>query len=229
MQVTPDYNLGVNTDNVLKNPYQFVNILKNALEAPLPGIEAHKKMSPPHRIFHPRQGEKTRTSAVLVLMYPTPHGIYIPFTLRLKTLAHHGGEICFPGGGVEDCDPSLPHTALRESSEELGLNKKSIHILGSITPIYVSASQNMVHPIIGWTDTRPIFEPSPYEVERVIEVPIKTLLDPHNAGECLRNNNGQTRTVPCYRINSDYIWGATAMIISEFLLIITPHIHSTTL
>ena len=216
----------MNTNNTIKNPYQFLNILKTALEAPLPGMAAHKQMSPPHRIYQPDRGVQTRTSAVLILIYPTPQGIFIPFTLRLKTLAHHGGEICFPGGGVEDCDPTLSHTALRESAEELGLEQASVHVLGALTPIYISASQNMVHPIIGWSDSRPTFNPSPYEVERVIEVPINTLLEPHNVRECLLRNNGQTHTVPCYCINSDYIWGATAMILSEFLCIINTHILS---
>ena len=218
----------MNIDNSLKNPYQFVKALENALEAPLPGIDAHREMSPPHRIFHPHKEAKSRTSAVLVLMYPTLQGIVIPFTLRLSTLAHHAGEICFPGGGVEDCDPSLTHTALRETAEELGLEAQSVHVLGSITPIYVSASQNMVHPIIGWTDSHPVFDPSPNEVERVIEVPIKTLLEPNNVGECQRMNHGKTRMVPCYRINGDYIWGATAMILSEFLSIINDHVLSMT-
>ena len=223
---TPDYNLDVNIDNTLKYPVKFANALRTALEAPLPGINAHKRMSPPHRVFHPQKGTKSRTSAVLILLYPTSQGIHIPFTLRLRSLAHHAGEICFPGGGVEDCDSTLIHTALRETSEELGLEARSVQPLGSITPIYISASQNMVHPIIGWMDTRPTFDPSPYEVERVIEVPIQTLLEPSNAEECQRVNHGQTRTVPCYRINSDYIWGATAMILSEFLFIINTQILS---
>jgi 8-oxo-dGTP pyrophosphatase MutT (NUDIX family) len=214
----------VKTNNEINNPYQLINILKTALEAPLPGITAHKRMSPPHRIHYPDQGVQIRTSAVLILIYPTPHGIFIPFTLRLKTLAHHGGEICLPGGGIEDCDTSLSHTALRESAEELGLDQTSVHILGALTPIYISTSQNMVHPIIGWTNSRPTFSPSPYEVERVIEVPIKTLLEPRNVRDCLLKNNGQTHTVPCYCINSDYIWGATAMILSEFLCIINTQI-----
>ena len=215
-------------DNALKKPYQFVNALENALKEPLPGINAHRMMSPPHRVYHPHKGAKLRTSAVLILMYPSPSGILMPFTLRLSTLAHHAGEICFPGGGVEARDLSLTHTALRETAEELGLSAKSVHILGPITPIYVSASQNMVHPMIGWTDSRPKFNPSPYEVDRVIEVPLKTLLDPSNVRECQRMNHGQTRAVPCYRINSDYIWGATAMILSEFLFIINTHVLSVT-
>jgi 8-oxo-dGTP pyrophosphatase MutT (NUDIX family) len=200
--------------------------LKLALEAPLPGAPAQRKMSPPYRITHPLQGIKTRTSAVLVLMYPTSHGIHLPFTLRLSTLAYHAGEICFPGGGFEEGDPTLNFTALRESEEELGLDAKSVRILGSMTPIYVSASYNIIHPVIGWADERPIFTPSPDEVERVIEVPLQTLLDPRNVGEYSKIHNGQTFTVPCYRINSECIWGATAMILSEFLLIVHTHILS---
>jgi len=229
MLVTHDYNLDVSTDNTfLNNPDQFVSELKKALTAPLPGVSAQRRMSPLHRrTLHP--GIKPRTSAVLVLLFPTPNGILMPFTLRLSTLAHHAGEISFPGGGVEDGDPTLICTALRETSEELGLDAKSVRILGSLTPIYVSASQNMVHPIIGWMNARPAYSPSPYEVERVIEVPLQTLLDPNNVSEHQGNRHGQHFTVPCYRINSDIIWGATAMILSEFLFIINTHILSKTL
>ncbi len=225
MLVTHDYNLGVSTDNTfLNNPDQFVSELTKALAAPLPGVSAQRRMSPPHRRAHPHPGIKPRTSAVLVLLFPTPNGILMPFTLRLSTLAHHAGEISFPGGGVEDGDTTLIDTALRETSEELGLDSKSVRILGSVTPIYVSASQNMVHPIIGWMNARPAYAPSPYEVERVIEVPLQKLLDPNNVSEYQRNRYGQHLIVPCYRINSDIIWGATAMILSELLFIINTHI-----
>ena len=224
MLVTHDYNRGVSTDNILNKPYQFAHALQEVLKAPLPGVSAQKIMSTPHRIFQPSHGISPRTSAVLVLMYPTDCGILIPFTLRLSTLAHHAGEICLPGGGVEDGDSTLIHTSLRETSEELGLDAKSVRVLGSITPLYVSASQNMVHPIIGWLDAHPTFAPSPYEVERVIEVPLQSLLNPDTVGKCRRTRHGQTHTVPCYRINSDCIWGATAMILSEFILIINTHI-----
>ena len=84
----------------------------------------------------------------------------------------------------------------------------------------------MVQPIIGWLNARPVFEPSPFEVERVIEVPVEALLNPDNVGDCPISSHGQTRKVPCYRINRDYIWGATAMILSEFLLIINTHLLS---
>lgn len=228
MLVTHDYNLGVIKNNILNNPQQFVYALKEALIVPLPGAKAQHLMSPPQRIAHPHTGIKPRDSAILILMYPTPHGIHIPFTLRLHTLAHHAGEISFPGGGVEEKDPTLTHTALRETAEEMGIDEHAVNVLGQLTPLYVSASQNMIQPIIGWLDARPTFSPSPYEVERIIEVPLTTLLDPRTVGEYHRNKHGQILTVPCYRIDTECIWGATAMILSEFILIVSTLIVSQT-
>jgi 8-oxo-dGTP pyrophosphatase MutT (NUDIX family) len=151
----------------------------------------------------------------------------IPFTLRLSTLAHHAGEICFPGGGFEEHDPSISFTALRETSEELGIDPQKIQVIGPITPIYISASNNIVHPIVGWTDARPSFVPSPDEVEKIIEVPLSALLDPLNRIDCQRTSRGKERTVPCYRIQEEFIWGATAMILSELLLILSNRILTT--
>jgi 8-oxo-dGTP pyrophosphatase MutT (NUDIX family) len=229
MLVTHDYNLGVIKNNILEKPQQFFRALKEALIVPLPGSKAQHLMSPPQRISHPHRGIKPRNSAILILMYPTSHGIHIPFTLRLHTLAHHAGEISFPGGGVEEKDPTLIHTALRETAEELGIDEHAVIVLGQLTPLYVSASQNMIQPIVGWLDERPTFSPSPYEVERIIEVPVTTLLDPGIVGEYQRVKHGQILTAPCYRIDSECIWGATAMILSEFILIVNTRILSQTL
>ncbi|MDF1513375.1 MAG: CoA pyrophosphatase [Anaerolineae bacterium] len=209
------------TQNQINTLLHFRNALKNALEAPLPGEPAHLKMAPPNRISQPSPGKETRTSAVLILLYPTPDGIVIPFTLRLDTLAHHPGEICFPGGGVEEGDSTLEFTALRETAEELGLDPSSVQILGSLTPLYVSASRNFVHPIVGWVSSRPVYSPSSLEVERIIEIQIERLIDRQNIGTHYRQRGREVLTAPCYRINSDSIWGATAMILSELLTIIT--------
>jgi 8-oxo-dGTP pyrophosphatase MutT (NUDIX family) len=142
------------------------------------------------------------------------------FTRRQASLQHHSGEISFPGGGREAQDADLVETALREAQEEVGLLPPSVRVLGELTPLYIPPSRNLVHPIVGWVRGRPKFVINPGEVDCVIEVPVRRLLQPETVHEFTWHREGETYAAPCYRHNGDCIWGATAMILSEFLVLL---------
>jgi 8-oxo-dGTP pyrophosphatase MutT (NUDIX family) len=154
---------------------------------------------------------------VLALFHASPQGLALVFTLRQASLKHHGGQISFPGGGVEPQDGSFEEAALRETEEELGIPAEGIEPVGTMTPLFISGSQNLVIPVVGWIPTLPPLHPNPVEVSQVLTVPLALLLAPTTQGEYIWHRNGQQLTAPCYKVGESSIWGATAMMLSELL------------
>lgn len=211
----------VNTlDPRLVRARRWIARLSFALEGPLPGRDAQMQMAPRRSRPLALQSQPTRQSAVLILIHLNDGSLSLPFTLRPTTLGHHGGEISLPGGGVEPRDETLEETALRETKEELGISTANVAILGKLTPLYIPPSRNMVHPYIGWLPDLPPFDPDPREVDVVLNVPLASLLNKSNLDVHLWYHNGEKRSAPCYRIGASDIWGATAMILSEFLTVV---------
>jgi 8-oxo-dGTP pyrophosphatase MutT (NUDIX family) len=152
---------------------------------------------------------------VLFLLYDRDGLLYTCFTERTSTVATHRGQISLPGGAHEPEDPTLVHTALRETHEELGIPPEAVEVLLELEAEYVAVSGFLVTPVVGRLAAPPAFCPDPREVERVIEVPVAHLLDPavvrmEERGTYLRNS-------PVYQYEQHEIWGATARILSRIL------------
>lgn len=207
--------------DLMDRPEKFIRALELALTQPLPGRVAHQRMACAQRQWMPSAGVRPRQSAVLVLFYPSRAGMALLFTLRPSRLTHHGGQVSFPGGGREAEDASLMQTALRETSEELGIVTENVRVLGRMTSLYIPSSQNMVHPFVGWIPRLPALHPDAWEVEEVLSVSLRTLLDPATLDTYVWRNNGRALTVPSYRTANVHIWGATAMMVSELLDVIS--------
>lgn len=208
--------------NWLADPERFIQNLEEALgKPPLPGIAAHKKMAAANRQWSPPADALLRQSAVLALLHPSTAGIALLFTLRPAKLAHHGGQVCFPGGGCEPADVTLMRTALRETEEELGMRTDGVRVLGQMTPLYIASSQNLVHSFVGWASSLPALHPDAQEVEVVLEIPLRTLLDPATLGSYPWRANGKVIAMPSYFVAPYHIWGATAMMVSELLEIVS--------
>lgn len=190
------------------------------LRQPLPGVAAQGEMAPPSRQHFPPAESTPRQSAVLVLLYPCDGAIYTVFTLRAAALNHHGGEVSFPGGAKEPQDHNLQEAARREAHEELGILQESIHIIGALTPLYIPPSDNLVYPYVGWLNQTPAFRPEPEEVERVLSFPLRQLRRPEMRQRKLWLYKGEFVEIPCYEVEGLCIWGATAMILSEFLAVV---------
>ena len=201
----------INNIEILK-----INLIQS-MNSLLPGKPAQRKMAPVPRRFEPEPGSSPRQSAVLVpLATEGPH-ISVLLTVRQFQLHHHGGEISFPGGAVEPGDGDFSQTALREASEEIGLPAEAVQILGALTPLYISPSHHLVHPILGWISKKPPLTPNPSEVAQILEAPLTLFLNAKTVQRRLWIRHGKPLIVPCYQINGHCIWGATAMILSELL------------
>jgi len=193
---------------------QFINKLTQQLALPLPGEVAFQKMSIPSRsIWKPN--EKTRKSAVLILFYKHLNDIYIPLILRPKYDGVHAGQMAFPGGRFENSDENLIRTAVREAQEEIGIKASDVKVIGQLTEIYIAPSNFLALPIVGYLPYRPDFYPDPREVDKIFEINLKEFLNTDNISTTTIKIKDFSLEVPCYIIQNNIIWGATALMISE--------------
>ena len=196
--------------------------LKEALRGELPGAEAHGKMLPPGRRLKTTEQDllTTKLSSVLLLLFPEGDQLYICLMKRTSTMKHHPGQISFPGGKVEKDDVSAEMAALREAREEVGIDPSSIEILGKLSDIYVEVSQFHIQPFIAWADQRPDFSLNSSEVEELILFPLNEFMYEAAFAETeIQTFSGPLR-VKYFPFKEEYIWGATAMILSELFEIL---------
>lgn len=193
--------------------------VRSAMQQPLPGWPAQLRMAPPGRAEVAAPDIAPREAGVLLLLYPHRERLHFVLTRRTDRLGHHSGQIALPGGRREPCDADFVATALREAREELGIALDAIELLGRLTALYVPPSNFVVHPSVAYVPARPDFHPNVDEVAEVIEVPLRDLLDPARRGaepRPLVSLGGVLKMTPHYRFGEYKVWGATAMVLSEF-------------
>ena len=156
-----------------------------------------------------------RKDAVLIAVTDSkdPELIY---TLRSNKVGSHGGEVSFPGGMFEEQDDSLENTALRESEEETGLDRKKVEILGPIDTV-VSRFNISVTPYVGVVPHDIELNDNSDEIEACFRVPLSFLLKDERHRNDEINRNGDIFFMPAYEYNSYIIWGLTAMMTVDFL------------
>lgn len=169
--------------------------------------------------MHP-SSRKPVAAAVLVPVVNQPRGPTLLFTQRTAHLYDHAGQISFPGGRVDDGDPSRVATALREAEEETGLDSQRVEIIGQL-PDYDIMTGFRVTPVVGWIEPPFEISPDPFEVADVFEVPLAFFLDPANHQRHTREINGITRHYYAMPYGERYIWGATAGMLFNLYQILT--------
>ena len=200
----------------------FEAALRTRLAGTLPGVEAQRRFvpSPPQpgwRFDH--YPEDARLAAALLLIYPRENDIAVPLTVRGSALARHAGQISLPGGAT-DPGETLAEAALREASEEIGVDPAAVRILGELTPVHVLVSGFTLHPVVGVTDRRPDFIAAPGEVEEIVEVALDDLRDASRIRSGTRLREGVAVEYPYFDIAGHQVWGATAMVLGEFVCLL---------
>jgi 8-oxo-dGTP pyrophosphatase MutT (NUDIX family) len=196
--------------------------LRVKLAETLPGVEAQMRFAP----IVPRSGwrpghypEDTRVAAALMLIYPGERGPSIPLTVRASGLARHAGQISLPGGAA-DLGETLAETAVREAQEEIGIDPASVDVLGELTPVWVLVSGFTLHPVVAVTHERPTFVPAAGEVAEILEVSLEDLRDASRIRRGTRVREGVAVEYPYFDLLGHQVWGATAMILGEFICLI---------
>ncbi|GAB4235277.1 MAG: CoA pyrophosphatase [Ekhidna sp.] len=201
-----------------------IYFLEKRLQAQMPGAKAHNRMKPrlpngaPLRMKH---DEKPREGGVLILFYEEHGQVRFPIIERPKYEGIHSGQMALPGGRREEEDRSLVETALRETHEEIGIRASEIEVIGSLSEFFVAASNYMVLPVIGKLKTAPQFTPDPREVADVVTPAITELVDPTNLKEKeMVVRNGFRMHCPYFDLSNRMVWGATAMMLSELVMVL---------
>lgn len=193
--------------------------IATALTLPNFDPDVHRrKMSVGNRIWSrpsSRPGQP-RIGAVVCLLYPAHDDLRVVLTKRPQTLKNHSGQVSFPGGRV-DAGETHQQAAVRELWEEVGVTADHITVLGKLTPLYIYPSDFEVYPFVAWSPARPTYTPNPAEVEQIIEPTLTQLSDLANWQTHQREINDHTFDVPQIDVDGTIVWGATAMMLAEWL------------
>ena len=198
-------------------------VLAEQLKQPLPGSLAHEPLRAlPVGSIKPKfeHNLPPRPGSVLILLYQDGDQIRFPLTIRPDYTGTHGGQISFPGGKAEAGEDDI-ETALREGEEEIGINRKDIKVIGRLSQFFVIPSNFIVKPVVAFAERKPTFVADPVEVFRIIE---------GNLDDLVREDAIRTKEImaaklypmmaPHFEIEGEVVWGATAMMLNEFRLVL---------
>jgi 8-oxo-dGTP pyrophosphatase MutT (NUDIX family) len=208
---------------ILQDQSIFDN-LKERLSNPLPGRKVQYEMSASQRgrrSINFNFEEDPKESSVLIALFIKNGQVCFPLIQRPQYTGIHSGQIGLPGGKIEEDDKDRIETALRETEEEIGVIAQDVVVLGKLTELYVQASHYNILPIVGYLPYVPAYHPDPQEVSRVIEGRIDDLLNEGNRKvKELLVREKYAVTAPYFDINNEMVWGATAMILNEFSVVL---------
>ena len=203
-------------------PLDLLGRIEKNLRTALPGVAAQLAMAP-----EPRPGNKayfeveatSRKAGVLILLYVRDGRLSLLLTRRTERVLHHRGQISLPGGEQHPGE-SVEATALRETAEELGPDLGAVRVLGRLTPLYIPPSNYCIYPTVAFVPGTLAFRLQPEEVDELIEVPVDRLADPAAVRREVWHYGGRDIEVPFYEFEGHKIWGATAMVLAEFLALL---------
>jgi 8-oxo-dGTP pyrophosphatase MutT (NUDIX family) len=202
--------------NLIKN-------LVNRLKLELPSALAHEPMRAiPVGPLRPKlkMDQPPRPGSVLILLYEEDGVVKFPLIKRPNYVGTHGGQVSLPGGKTESGEDSI-QTALRETYEEIGIPASEVEVLGRLSEFHVIPSNYMITPVVGTIKSIPNFIPDPYEVSKIITGSINDLIREDAVITTEISVSGQYRLqAPHFQIEGEMVWGATAMMLNEFRLIL---------
>lgn len=187
----------------------------------------------PTPIWHPdrsvnQQAEREkinyRKAAVLipVTRHKSDANSEIILTVRSANLKSHAGQISLPGGTKEEEDPDFETTALRESEEEIGLQRDQVEIIGKLGDMALPSGFHIT-PIIGLIDQGIEFTACPDEVADIFQAPLDLILDPEAYKRSTMNFENVERVILELHYEDYRIWGATAAILYHLAKLVSDH------
>ncbi|MGA7160011.1 MAG: CoA pyrophosphatase [Bacteroidota bacterium] len=155
-------------------------------------------------------------SAVLIPIVKSKNGMELLLTKRSESVEHHQGQISFPGGATEKADRSPADTALRESFEEIGIERSAVSILGVMDDLQ-TPSGFVVTPVVGFIQDLPPLHINPKEVAQVIFVPLEKFFDDALRHSTMKERDGVMWEIFSYEVWNEPVWGATAFFVKQLI------------
>lgn len=202
----------------LKGQPELIRRLHERLLLALPGHEAQFRMAHINRISAMPMRKDVRKAAVLILLFEREDQWHVVLIRRRSIEGDvHAGQISFPGGRAR-ADETPEEAALRESNEEIGSLSEDVRTLGRLTNLHIPVSNHLVFPVVGYLTNYSGWTLQDSEVDLILEIPVQEFLKEKNKATTtiILKESLILHDVPCYNINGYLIWGATAMILSEF-------------
>tara|TARA_B110000438_G_scaffold221502_1_gene214760 strand:- start:410 stop:1078 length:669 start_codon:yes stop_codon:yes gene_type:complete len=209
----------------------FINCISKVNDFPLPGKRGHAIMAPysirrlylsNEEVFHHENDseyyQNARKASVLLCFYEHKDELYLTLIKRTTYDGPHSGQISFPGGKPVSLDSSLWDTAKREFKEELGVDLSSASPLLTLSRVYIPPSNFLVTPFVAVVKKKPFFHLDSREVALKIDISLYELIHLKIKQYPILEGNHKGVVVPCYVYEGHMIWGATAMVLSEFIL-----------
>jgi 8-oxo-dGTP pyrophosphatase MutT (NUDIX family) len=198
----------------------LVDQLKQRLQLSLPGSLAHEalKAMPVGTRLSFKHQDSPRPGSVLILLYEH-NGIRFPLIKRPVYSGAHSGQVSFPGGKAE-AGEDVYQTALREGHEEIGIDLTQVEVIGRLSEFFVIASNFVVTPIVAVMRGAPAFTPDPFEVAGILSGRLTDIVhDDAILEKEIVVGDFQLRA-SYFEIEQEVVWGATAMMLNEFRMII---------
>jgi len=198
--------------------------IASLFKKPLPGVRAQKQMAPSLRKLPDLTVESEtnrKKSAVMIVLFKNNGELSILFIKRPEYDGHHSGQVAFPGGKTDENDTSLLDTAIRECKEEVGIEISATDIVGTLSSLHIPVSNIMVFPFVAFLQKMPTIHPDNYEVAYTFIASISDLKKRKNHKIKHSFFKNTPITIPFFSIQNEEIWGATAMICSELLAVLT--------
>lgn len=202
---------------------ELSKLLSERLLLPLPGGDAHEPFrAQPVGDVKPlfNHSLPPKPGGVIILLYEENGRIRFPLTKRAEYTGAHSGQVSLPGGKADPGEDAIA-TALRECEEEIGINRNDIQVFGKLSDFFVMPSNFMVTPVIASVTGEVFFTPDSHEVVRIISADLQDILkdDAMKQKEILAAGRFRMNA-PHFEIEGEVVWGATAMMLNEFRMIL---------
>jgi 8-oxo-dGTP pyrophosphatase MutT (NUDIX family) len=196
--------------------------IERRLREPLPGVLAHEPLrASPVGTTIPNFSHKTdpKPGSVIILLHQECGKIKFPMIKRPQYLGAHSNQVSLPGGKAEVGESAI-ETALREAEEEIGVERNTMNVLGTLSDFFVIPSNFIVTPVIA-TTSNPSFHPDSREVAKILQGDVDLLLHEEaiQTKEILAANTYRMMA-PHFLFENEIVWGATAMMLNEFRMIL---------
>ena len=199
---------------------EFINKIKKIDSVELPSSSSHHKMAPTNRDELLKksnlENKVPREAAVMMLFYPVKNQTNLVLIKRASYNGVHSSQIAFPGGKIEIEDKNTEEAALRETYEEIGIHPHNIQVIKAFSKVFIPPSNFIVYPFLGISTSELEFLLQKEEVVGIIQFPLIDLLDDTIIiKKNITTSYASNVEVPGFQIENHFVWGATAMMLSE--------------